>query len=62
MTRLSNIRKFGANEDGTMLVFWGVSFFAVFRIVALLFDLGRVAVTQTKLRILGEPKTLAASE
>lgn len=61
MTRLSNIRKFGADEDGTMLVFWGVSFIVIFGIVALSFDLSRVAITQTELQSYADNVALAAA-
>ena len=56
-----NIRDLGANEDGTMLIIWGVSFVLIFGIVALSFDLGRVAITQTELQSYADNVALAAA-
>lgn len=44
-----------------MLVIWGVSFAVLFGIVALSFDLGRIAVTQTELQAYADNVALAAA-
>ncbi len=61
MRKTRNIRDLGANEDGTMLIIWGVTFVLIFGIVALSFDLGRVAVTQTELQSYADNVALAAA-
>jgi Flp pilus assembly protein TadG len=61
MRKPRHIGKFRRSEDGAILVFWGVSFAVVLGIVALSFDLGRVAITQTELQSFADSVALAAA-
>ncbi|MBD3678494.1 MAG: Tad domain-containing protein [Rhodobacteraceae bacterium] len=49
------------SEDGTILAFWGVSFAALFGMVAMSFDMGRIAITQTELQSFADNVALAAA-
>ncbi len=53
--------RFRKSESGAVLVFWGVSFAVLFGIVALSFDLGRMAITQTELQSFADSVALAAA-
>ncbi|SLN73308.1 hypothetical protein ROA7450_04113 [Roseovarius albus] len=61
MRPLINIKRFATDEDGTMLVIWGMSFVVILGIVAMSFDMGRVAVTQTELQSYADNVALAAA-
>ena len=52
---------FGKSEEGTVLAIWAVSFAVLFGIVALSFDLGRIAITQTELQSFADSVALAAA-
>lgn len=53
--------EFRKSESGAILVFWGVSFAVLFGVVALSFDLGRMAITQTELQSFADSVALAAA-
>lgn len=55
------IRRFLAREDGSLLVFFMVSVLTVLGIIALSFDLGRRAATQTDLQAIADNVVLAAA-
>ena len=55
---LNELRK---SEEGTVLAIWAVSFAVLFGIVALSFDLGRIAITQTELQSFADSVALAAA-
>ncbi|MFD1156586.1 Tad domain-containing protein [Roseovarius aestuarii] len=55
------ISKFKSDECGAMLVFWGVSFAVILGIVALSFDMGRIAVTRTELQSFADSVALASA-
>ncbi|MBE9477102.1 MAG: hypothetical protein IME92_08125 [Proteobacteria bacterium] len=48
-------------EDGTILVFWGVSFAVLFGIIAMSFDVGRVSATRSELQSYADHVALAAA-
>jgi Flp pilus assembly protein TadG len=56
-----DIGEFRRNEDGTILVFVGMSIAVILGIVALSFDLGRVAATQSELQSYADTVALAAA-
>ncbi|SNS44907.1 Tad domain-containing protein [Tropicimonas sediminicola] len=47
--------------EGTILVFWGISFATFLGLVALSFDLGRIGITQTELQSFADHVALAAA-
>lgn len=53
--------RFARCERGTMLSLWAVSFAVLFGIVALSFDMGRVAASQTELQSFADQVALAAA-
>lgn len=55
------IRTFARQEDGTILVFWGMALVVVLGIVALSFDIGRLATTQSELQSYADHVALAAA-
>jgi len=61
MWKLLRLRGITKSEDGTLLVLWGVSFSVLFGIVALSFDLGRVASTRSELQSFADSVALAAA-
>lgn len=54
-------RGFGQSEDGSILVFFGVALAVLMGIVALSFDLGRIAIVQTELQSYADSVALAAA-
>ena len=61
MPIVNKIRSLLKAEDGTILVFWGVSFAILFGIIALSFDIGRVAATRSELQSYVDHVALAAA-
>lgn len=61
MQSLTHIRSFGRDERGAILVFWGISLAVILVIVALSFDFGRVASTQSELQSYADQVALAAA-
>ena len=60
-TIIADIKHFAADERGTMLAMWGVSFVVVFGLVAMSFDLGRVGITRSELQSYADSVALAAA-
>lgn len=58
---LSVPRRFGAEEEGAVLVFWGMFLAVAFGFLALAVDFGRVAGTQTELQSFADQVALAAA-
>ena len=58
---VSRIRSMLRSENGTILVFWGVSFAVLFGIVALSFDVGRISATRSELQSYADHVALAAA-
>lgn len=56
-----HIRELRRSDDGTILAIWGVSFVALFGIVAMSFDMGRIGITQTELQSFADHVALAAA-
>ena len=61
MPILRSIKELRSDENGTMLIIWGVSFAVLFGIVAMSFDIGRIAVTRTELQAYADSVALAAA-
>lgn len=61
MISWSHIRRFGREERGAILVFWGISLAVILIIVALSFDFGRAASTQSELQSYTDQVALAAA-
>ena len=61
MKLLRNISKFGRDEAGALLVFWAVSLVMIFGLVAMSFDFGRLASTQSELQSYADTVALAAA-
>ena len=61
MRRPMVISRFARSEEGAVLAFWGVCLAALLGIVALSFDFGRIAVTQTELQTFADNVALAAA-
>jgi len=61
MPIVKKIRSLLKAEDGTILVFWGVSFAVLFGIIALSFDVGRVSATRSELQSYADHVALAAA-
>lgn len=55
------VRSFRRSDDGAILVFWGASIAVVLGIVAMSFDMGRIAATQSELQSFGDTVALAAA-
>jgi len=55
------MRRFGQEERGAILVFWGVALALILIIIALSFDFGRVAATQSELQSYADQVALAAA-
>lgn len=53
--------RFAKDENGTILVFWGVALVVMMGLLALTFDIGRVATTQTELQSFSDNVALAAA-
>lgn len=56
-----SIRRFAQDEDGTILVFFGMSLVILFGLVALSFDLGRLGSTRSELQSYADSVALAAA-
>ena len=61
MPIVHKIRSLLKTEDGTILVFWGVSFAVLFGIIALSFDVGRISATRSELQSYADHVALAAA-
>lgn len=61
MTLSTHIKRFSQDEDGVLLVFWGMCLVVIFGLVALSFDFGRVASTQSELQSYADTVALAAA-
>ncbi len=61
MPIVDKIKSLIKTEDGTILVFWGVSFAVLFGIIALSFDVGRVSATRSELQSYADHVALAAA-
>jgi Putative Flp pilus-assembly TadE/G-like len=61
MKDTGRIQDFLAAEQGTILAVWAVAFAAIFGIVALSFDLGRISIVQTELQSYADNVALAAA-
>lgn len=61
MTLPAPLTRFARNEDGTILVFWGVALVVVMGLLALTFDIGSKAATQTELQSFADNVALAAA-
>ncbi|PWE49846.1 hypothetical protein DEM26_12115 [Thioclava sp. NG1] len=62
MGRIQNsIRRFAREEDGTILVFFGMSLVVLLGLVALSFDLGRLGSTRSELQSFADSVALAAA-
>jgi len=61
MMPMRYITKLLKAEGGSMLVIWGVSFAIILGIVALSFDLGRLAITRTELQSFADSVALSAA-
>ncbi|WP_114284101.1 TadE/TadG family type IV pilus assembly protein [Candidatus Halocynthiibacter alkanivorans] len=61
MKHTGRIQGFLAAEQGTILAVWAVAFVAIFGIVALSFDLGRVSIVRTELQSYADNVALAAA-
>lgn len=56
-----HIGRFAYAEDGTILVFWGVSLGVLLGVVAMSFDLGRTGITRTELQAFADNVALSAA-
>lgn len=56
-----HIRRFGQEERGAILVFWGIALAVILILMALSFDFGRVASTQSELQSYADQVALAAA-
>ena len=54
-------RSFRQDETGAILVFWATSLAVILGIVAMSFDMGRIAATQSELQSFGDTVALAAA-
>ncbi|MFN0114972.1 MAG: pilus assembly protein TadG-related protein [Paracoccaceae bacterium] len=61
MTLGSRLRRFGRDDEGAILVFWAVALAVMLGIVALSFDVGRMAATQSELQSYADHVALAAA-
>ncbi len=61
MGRAASISRFVRDDAGGVLAFWGVCLTVFLGLVALSFDVGRVAVTQTELQSFADHVALAAA-
>lgn len=61
MHSLTHIRRFGRDEGGAILVFWGISLALFLILIALSFDFGRAASTQSELQSYADQVALAAA-
>ncbi len=61
MSDQRNIGSFASDEAGAVLVFWAVSLAVILGIVALSFDFGRIAATQSELQAYADQVALAAA-
>ena len=61
MKPANTMKRLASDENGAMLVIWGVSFAIFFGIVALSFDVGRTAITRTELQSFADHVALAAA-
>lgn len=61
MTLKTRIRKFAAEDCGTMLVIWGLTFVVLLGIAAMSFDLGRTGITRSELQVFTDNVALAAA-
>lgn len=55
------LRAFKDNEDGVILVIWAMALAVMLGIVAISFDMGRIASTQSELQSFGDTVALAAA-
>ena len=61
MTKVCDFRIIGHDDRGTILVFWAVALAAILALVAVSFDLGQRASTQTELQSYADQVALAAA-
>ncbi len=61
MYMLHKLTAFRRNDDGMILVFWAVALAVMLGIVAMSFDMGRIASTQSELQSFGDTVALAAA-
>ena len=61
MPIIRHLTAFRHNNDGAILVFWAVSIAVVLGIVAMSFDIGRIAATQSELQTYADNVALAAA-
>lgn len=61
MTLKAAIRRFAAEDSGTMLVVWGLTFAVLLGIAAMSFDLGRTGITRSELQAFTDNVALAAA-
>lgn len=61
MQIMRKLRPFRQNDDGAVLVLWAVSLAVMLGIVAMSFDMGRMAATQSELQSFGDTVALAAA-
>ena len=55
------VRSFATNEDGAILIFWAMAIIIILGIVAMSFDMGRVAATQSELQSFADTAALASA-
>lgn len=61
MTRPGSLTRFARSEHGGVLAFWGVMLAVMLGLVAMSFDFGRIAVTQSELQAYADNVALAAA-
>ena len=61
MTKAARIRSWPKDDEGAILVFWAVALCAILGIVALSFDFGQKAATQSELQSFADQVALAAA-
>ncbi len=55
------VRSFATNEDGAILIFWAMAIIIILGVVAMSFDMGRVAATQSELQSFADTAALASA-
>jgi Flp pilus assembly protein TadG len=61
MAMRTRIKGFWLDQSGAILVFWGVSLAVLLGMVAISFDVGRMAATQSELQSYADHVALAAA-
>ncbi len=61
MTKLRNIRDLSGSDQGAILVFWAIALTVILGFVALSFDFGQKAATQSELQSFADQVALAAA-